>query len=625
MNKEVYCSAMDHLEGQSDGMQTLLARIETGEKPRLSVLKRIPPSLRKAAEFAAAAACLAILSLFIFPLFQSNQIKLPNSSSNVTARVVKNPELNGQSFRQPAGLSEEDIFQRADTVLSGTVEKMETLEIVLGKDVSYRSLITVSTDNVWRGTVFAGSAVQILLPCAIDENSSSSNSQSVLSQIRTGMHGIFLMESFTQDSRYTSGDQYLSLIDLAPYGLSDDASAFIEKNGSIVYRTESFPGLIANPTWDEVCGYIAGMMDKQPTTAVDNTTITGPSATSDANTTNGSATTSDTKNTTTAGSGANSTTTAIRPVKYSGPPADDFDFVYDNNGNYYRIAKDGTKVLFNLPKPSSALQSGGVYANGEWVYYVLWVPGQSSEEDGIYRCRPDGSESTMLCKFTGTFSLTFTDNAIIIKSDFQHLYSMNKDGSNLRKLCDLPADGVYTPYFLNNNFTSNNQYAYVFEGKSDYTYLLQISLSDGSYSPIHEWKTTEWLNRSLAKAEDGWIYYLENYSYDNKFVGTIKRIRMNGTEDTVLRTGDRTIGNMQVFNGKIYFQYTGEGNALYQMPVDASSQPQLINMPNIDFTVYTIRNVYIQSNHIYIECSAGGAALHTFRMNPDGSGAVQVN
>lgn len=628
---------MDHLKGQNDGIEALLTRIETGEKPCLSAILRIPLSLRKAAGFAAAAACIAIMSLLIFPLFQNNQIKLHNSSSNVTARIVKNPELNGQSFPQLAGLSEDNIFGRADTIVSGTVKKIETIEIMLDKDVSYRSLVTVSTDNVWRGNVFSGSSVQMLLPCAIDENSNSSDTQSVLSQIRTGMRGIFLMESFTPDSRYTSGSQYLSLMDLAPYGLSDDASAFIEKNESMVYRTESFPGLKANPTWDDVCSYIAKMTDQQSTTVVDNMSTTDPSAitstdttnsmvTSD-NVTNSNPTSSHAPNTTKAGFDASPTPTAVQSGKYSGPPAEDFDFIYDNNGNYYRIAKNGTKVLFTPPKPSGAQESVGICANGEWVYYILRTSDNSYEQDGIYRCRPDGSESTMLCKFTGTFSLTFTDNAVIIKSDFDTLYSMNKDGSNLRKLCDLPTDGVYTPYFLNNNFTSNNQYAYVFEGKSDTTYLLQVSLSDGSYTPIHEWKSTESLNRSLAKVDDGWIYYCENYNSDNKSEGTLKRIRTNGTEDTTLITGDKTIGNIQIVSGKIYFQYqySDQDNVIYQMPVDASSQPQPINMRNIDFSVYTIRNIYIQSSHLYIECSSGGAVLHTFRMNMDGSGAVQIS
>lgn len=591
MNKQTYQSAMERLPFDQNFESSVIANMEAGKKPKpVSGFDKIPGAVRKAAEFAAAAACLAILSLFVFPLFHNNSFKLPHSSGNVAVRVVKNPDLDGQSIPQPADLSEEEQFKRADTIFSGTVKEIKTLEISLGGDVSYRSLITVSVGNVWRGTAHAGSTVKILLPYAVDE---SKDGDTVLSRIRTGMRGIFLTENYTKDSLDTSGDNALALIDLAPYGLPDDSCAFLDKDSGIVYRAASFPGLKMNPTYDEVCGYIDTMLSKDQ------------------------ATTTEPKNDTTA---ADDTTPVVtKPNGSSGKsgnssdskPADDSnkdsgcDYIWDRatRGHYFRIAKDGTKKIYDLPMPWDTLSCDHIETDSEWIYFELkWNTGNG----GLYRCRRDGSEFKKI--YNGNCPFTLNGNSIILR-DQDTYYKMDKDGSDLSKI----------RYLMSGNETENiltdKNAAYVFRGDE----LLKVSLSDGSFTSLHKFSSSA--SRLTVAKDDSSIYFCENGS-------TLKKIGINGTKETTVAAADGEIRDVQICRGYAYYLLSPEnpdnntaetGASLYRVPTDASAKPKLIRSPNAK-EGNSVAGIQISNSHLYVWYDDS-----LYRMNLDGSSPTKIN
>lgn len=600
MNKELYKSAVDHLPFRQDFETSVIDSVERGEKPRPE--KKMPASIRRSAEIAAVAACLAVIALFLFPMLQNNRIKLPHSSSGVSARIVKSPDLDGQEIPLPAGLTEEEQFARADAILSGTVKKTETIEITTGNDVFYRSLITVHTEKVWRGAVSADSNVKILLPYAIDENNNTAGN--VLSQIRTGMRGIFLMQTYTKDSLYADGNETLAFMDLAPYGLPDDSCALLEKDGGVVYRTESFPGLKANTTFDEACAYITDMLNTLQTVAADTTTQTAAdNVTTD--------TASHSADATKSNGGASQSKSGTTATKQSEPEVSNYDYIFPENdtGYYYRIAKDGTAEKINLPDKDYFTF---ITADDEWVYFYAYrFNSDSSTIGGIYRCRPDGSDFTAVYTESCPLSYVFIKDSFYICKD-KALYKMNKDGSNLTKLWKLPT-------IFDASMKNDGKYFYSIANSNGKGLLYKISISDGSYKSIYSW---DGVTTDLVTVSGDWIYIVSSdYSGgEGNTQNVFKRIRKDGTKETTLASG-RELEAADVDNGYLYYMEMTDNrikNGLYRVPVDVSSKPQTIKKPGNANDWLSC--AFIENNHLYVWYSKD-----LYRMNPDGSNAVFIN
>ena len=245
-----YRRAAELLPFRADFEERVLERASAGKKPRrLSPSARIPVKIRRAAEIAGLAACLVLAVLCISTLFRGGAVKLPHSTGSVSVRVVGNPDLPVRVPMTWEEAEEQALFDEADAVFSGRVQKLETLELDVGGELTYRSRVTVLVDRTWKGEAAAGETVSLLLPYAVHGESGETE---IINRLSEGMKALFLAQTHTEEDVLSNDKGTLALMDTAAYGLKDDRYLILRgAEGEAVLCPGAYPSLPERSSYAE--------------------------------------------------------------------------------------------------------------------------------------------------------------------------------------------------------------------------------------------------------------------------------------------------------------------------------------------------------------------------------------
>lgn len=189
-----------------------------------------------------------------------------------------------------------------------------------------------------------------------------------------------------------------------------------------------------------------------------------------------------------------------------------------------------------------------------WIYGVLKdTKGYPDVEDGIIKVRPDGSGERRLLNGSIANMQVVDDTIYFINEENRYLYSMSVEGGEPKLLLDRRC------YYL------CVEGATIFFQSSDDGEALYSIQTDGSdlrrLNSIPSW---------MPVFEEGWIYYesMEGEDRSNPDSYTIRKIRPSGLEDQLV--AEIYAEGLNIDNGLMYFSNMEDNGCLYTMQLDGT-------------------------------------------------------
>jgi N-acetylmuramoyl-L-alanine amidase len=181
---------------------------------------------------------------------------------------------------------------------------------------------------------------------------------------------------------------------------------------------------------------------------------------------------------------------------------------------------------------------------GEWLYYVNW-----SDEQSIYRARPDGSEAIRLVNGPAQ-QINIVGESIVYVTE-RHIYSVEREGGLAIQLLDDDVENVIAVggwiYYANGN-DGFKPYRVRFDG-TERTKVVN----------------DETLFMTIA---DDWIFY-SNRSDGEK----LYRVQLNGTQRE--KISDDRVGYLNVDSQFVYYTTTSQGNAIFRIQKNGGAKIKL--------------------------------------------------
>ncbi len=215
------------------------------------------------------AACLALLiGIGIFglsklyePGLNSEEKSFTNLTGGVKVRYVDKTAMSSTADLQQ--LSLEEIFQEMNTkIFKGTVMSIRNIEIDFNGSKEYRALAQIQVEKVYRGNDKPGETITVLLPCQINTNVWTEDTETI-SAIREGMTGIFMPMVYDNNTIAQVNGVTLHYKELAECGFSDGVRfAFLQTSEGLVFDKYTYPELKNSTTLDQVEDYILRMIKK---------------------------------------------------------------------------------------------------------------------------------------------------------------------------------------------------------------------------------------------------------------------------------------------------------------------------------------------------------------------------
>ena len=230
-----------------------------------SIKKRVSfaPWLKWAIPAAACFALAVIAAPFLFNNIPGDgDFNLTLSSGNVSVRYANNlPNLPSVS-NSLACLTEDELFHKHDTdIFGGIIREIRNIEIDFNGHSVYRALVKIEVTDVIRGNTKPGDVVSVLLPAPIRIKGLWVSDTEVISQMTTGMNGIFMPLRYTETSKIEMNGATLFLSEVAEYGLSDgERYAFLETSNGLVFARWAYESIADAATLEEVRQYIKTMI-----------------------------------------------------------------------------------------------------------------------------------------------------------------------------------------------------------------------------------------------------------------------------------------------------------------------------------------------------------------------------
>lgn len=172
-------------------------------------------------------------------------------SKGITITDIKDFE---KTTIAPAPLTSDEIFNSySNTIVRGTVETVRNIQIDYGKgEVAQKALVTIKVTKALSGNAEADSTITVLLPHCVD-NASANNSSVVISYLKKGTEGIFLLNKVTEQSCAEVNKKTFYYDDVCDYSMfGEDHFAVIMSDGVIRFNVDMFDGEITTfSTLDE--------------------------------------------------------------------------------------------------------------------------------------------------------------------------------------------------------------------------------------------------------------------------------------------------------------------------------------------------------------------------------------
>lgn len=203
------------------------------------------------------------LCIFIFIYIASNQntITLEQSVGNVSARYIQRSPVT-DCTESTEELNEEELFMKNNTIIAkGKVKNVRNIRIKINSDVIYRAIAEIEVTDVYRGDCKPGQSISVLIPCTIHIGLDLAEDK-VISNLRVGMNGIFMMVKYDEGSYIEEDGTILYLQDLSQYGFIDSHKyGFLENKGQLIFDKHTFKSIKNTTKLDEVESYIKKMID----------------------------------------------------------------------------------------------------------------------------------------------------------------------------------------------------------------------------------------------------------------------------------------------------------------------------------------------------------------------------
>lgn len=183
-------------------------------------------------------------------------------SERTTATVTYGCEEWGAVKEDLVSLTEEDMFGHEKMyVFRGRVSGLTNVTIDFNGDTMARSIAIIVIDEVYQGDLEPGEQITMLIPCPIDEYNIWVEDTSVISQLGSGMEGIFMPWIYDEDSYIEMNGAVLMLRDLAACGLADGMRwAFLNTDQGLVYERWAYPGAGDATDLDDIEAYVIEML-----------------------------------------------------------------------------------------------------------------------------------------------------------------------------------------------------------------------------------------------------------------------------------------------------------------------------------------------------------------------------
>lgn len=157
--------------------------------------------------------------------------------------------------------SEEEMFSHWNMAFfRGKVTDLKNIELDFNGDKAYRALARVRVDRVLKGELAEGDYVTILLPCPVSEKIWVEDC-GLAASLRIGDEAVFTPIVYDKASMWGQNGAWLSLKDLAPYGLADGARwVFLATEQGVRYMESAYPGFHGG-TLEDAEAYVAEMLE----------------------------------------------------------------------------------------------------------------------------------------------------------------------------------------------------------------------------------------------------------------------------------------------------------------------------------------------------------------------------
>lgn len=218
----------------------------------------------------AACLCLVIGAVVMFPHTDNNppdpQLGSIVLSDKTTAKVSYG--FNEDDISIAKGelvyFTEDELFsQERMYAFRGKVSGLTNLTIDFNGEREVRCVAIIVIDKVYQGDLTEGEQIKMLLPCPIDEYGLWIEDTGIISQLKSGMEGIFMPIVYNEESRREQNGAVLMLTDLAPCGLGDGMRwAFLDTEQGLVFERNAYPGAADAKTLDEIEKYVLEMLHK---------------------------------------------------------------------------------------------------------------------------------------------------------------------------------------------------------------------------------------------------------------------------------------------------------------------------------------------------------------------------
>ncbi len=194
--------------------------------------------------------CLGIVIIGIYILLPKGNVIY--KSENITVKSFDYSRENVPPTEiGSVYLTEEEIFNNYNTaIFKGTVKDIENIKIDFDGDVVYRSIVTISIQEIYRGDLQTGEEIKILFPLPIDEE-------------KYTMEGIFMPLILDNESAmWQENDIWFDKREIVDYGLFDvERFAFLETEDGLVFDEWVYESINDAETLDDIEEYILTMID----------------------------------------------------------------------------------------------------------------------------------------------------------------------------------------------------------------------------------------------------------------------------------------------------------------------------------------------------------------------------
>lgn len=155
-------------------------------------------------------------------------------------------------------LTEDEMFaQERMYIFRGKVSGLTNLTIDFNGEREVRCIATIEIEKVYQGDISEGEQIKMLLPCPIAENNIWIEDTGIISQLKSGMEGIFMPMIYSEESYWEQNGAVLLKTDLAPCGLDDGMRwAFLNTENGLVFERNAYSKAANAKTLDEIEEYV---------------------------------------------------------------------------------------------------------------------------------------------------------------------------------------------------------------------------------------------------------------------------------------------------------------------------------------------------------------------------------